>query len=87
MVCPLIILFAVHTYGVLVCGDFPEALPRCKAKSRNISAPDHVLQPDIIDGPGAQDDYWFETVETPRFQIAGQTGCQQFVGGSVRGLK
>ena len=81
------ILFAVHTYGVLMCGDFPEALLQCKAKSRNISATDQVLQPDMIDGPGAQDDYWFKTVETHRFQIAGQTGCQGFVGGSVRGLK
>ena len=69
-----------------MCSDFPEALLRCKVKSRKISATDQVLQPNMTDGPGAQNDYWFETVETHRCQIAGQPGCQG-LGGSARGMK
>ena len=79
------ILLEIHTDSVLMRDDFPEVLLRCKTRSRKISATDQVLQPDIIDGPGAPDDYWFETVETHRCQIAGQPGCQGFVGGSAQG--
>ena len=62
------------------------ALLRCQTGSRKNSVTGQVLQPDMIDGPGVPDDYWFETAETHRFQIAGLPGWQ-FVGSRVQVLK
>ena len=77
-------LVAVHPYGILMYDDFLWALLRCQAESRKTGVTGQVLQPDVIDGPGVPDDYWFETAETHRFQIAGPAGCQGFVGSRVQ---